>query len=47
MLMYFLKGSLPWQGVKSDNKKDKYEKIGEIKMNTSVEELTQGFPSKN
>jgi hypothetical protein len=25
--LYFLKGYLPWQGQKSPNKNDKYEKI--------------------
>lgn len=39
VLMYFNKGSLPWQGLKAANKKQKYEKISEKKMSTNVEVL--------
>ena len=46
VMMYFLRGNLPWQGLKAANKKQKYERISEKKMATSVEELCRGFPSK-
>lgn len=39
VLMYFNKGSLPWQGLKAATKKQKYEKISEKKMSTNVEVL--------
>jgi len=39
VLMYFLKGSLPWQGLKAGTKKQKYEKISERKIATSVDVL--------
>jgi hypothetical protein len=42
--MYFLKGQLPWQNLKATNKKDKYEKIMEKKISTSIESLCKGFP---
>ena len=47
MFMYFLRGELPWQGLRAVNNKQKYEKIGEKKRTTSIEELCGGFPGKN
>jgi len=46
VLMYFLRGSLPWQGLKANTKKQKYERIMEKKMSTSTEQLCKGFPSE-
>ncbi|KAL1212893.1 Casein kinase 1-like protein 10 [Cardamine amara subsp. amara] len=46
VLMYFLRGSLPWQGLKAGTKKQKYEKISEKKMITPVEILCKSFPSE-
>lgn len=45
--MYFLRGSLPWQGLKAATNKQKYERIGEKKQTTPVKELCDGFPGKN
>eukprot|EP00824_Muranothrix_gubernata_P010823 TRINITY_DN23926_c0_g1_i2.p1 TRINITY_DN23926_c0_g1~~TRINITY_DN23926_c0_g1_i2.p1 ORF type:complete len:265 (-),score=11.15 TRINITY_DN23926_c0_g1_i2:353-1147(-) len=45
LLLYFLKGSLPWQGLQADNKKEKYEKILNKKMTTHVSKLCKGLPS--
>lgn len=42
--LYFLRGSLPWQGLRANNKKDKYERIMEKKLSTSLETLCKGFP---
>eukprot|EP00854_Cymbomonas_tetramitiformis_P010656 gene10656-12603_t len=46
VLMYFLRGSLPWQGMKAATKKAKYEKISEKKMSTPIEVLCKGFPQE-
>ncbi|EEB17186.1 cAMP-dependent protein kinase catalytic subunit, putative [Pediculus humanus corporis] len=46
VLMYFNRGSLPWQGLKAATKKQKYEKISEKKMSTPVELLCKGYPAE-
>lgn len=44
VFMYFLRGGLPWQGLKAATNKQKYEKIGEKKQSTPIKELAEGFP---
>ncbi|VDK20517.1 unnamed protein product [Taenia asiatica] len=44
VIMYFLCGSLPWQGLRANTKKQKYERIHEKKVSTSIESLCRGFP---
>eukprot|EP00047_Mylnosiga_fluctuans_P020327 m.90993 g.90993 ORF g.90993 m.90993 type:complete len:388 (+) comp8483_c0_seq2:81-1244(+) len=46
MLIYFLRGSLPWQGLKADNLKQRYTMIGEVKRTTPIDELCKGFPAE-
>ena len=46
VLMYFLRGSLPWQGLKIKNKEERYNKILEIKKEISSEELCKNFPKQ-
>jgi len=46
VLIYFLRGELPWQGLKAKNVKEKYLKIKEKKLNTKLEDLCEGMPSK-
>jgi len=45
VIMYFLRGSLPWQGLTAKNKAEKYKRIMDMKMSTSAETLCKGFPS--
>lgn len=44
VLMYFLRGALPWQGLKAATKKQKYDRIMEKKMTTPTDLLCRGFP---
>ena len=44
VLLYFLKGCLPWQGLKVKVKEERYKKILEKKKETTSEELCRGFP---
>lgn len=46
VLMYFLKGALPWQGLKAATKKQKYDRIMEKKMTTPTDLLCRGFPNE-
>jgi casein kinase 1 len=47
VFMYFLRGGLPWQGLKAATNKQKYEKIGEKKQTTPIKDLCDGFPGTN
>ncbi|KOS20183.1 Casein kinase I -like protein 1 [Escovopsis weberi] len=46
VFMYFLRGGLPWQGLKAATNKQKYEKIGEKKQSTAIKDLCEGFPEE-
>ncbi|KAI9274740.1 kinase-like domain-containing protein [Phascolomyces articulosus] len=46
VFMYFLRGSLPWQGLKAATNKQKYEKIGEKKQSTMIKDLCAGYPEE-
>lgn len=45
MLIYFFKGKLPWQGLNTKDKEEKYRKIKEMKNELVVEEFCEGLPS--
>eukprot|EP01087_Luapelamoeba_hula_P010415 TRINITY_DN2758_c0_g1_i1.p1 TRINITY_DN2758_c0_g1~~TRINITY_DN2758_c0_g1_i1.p1 ORF type:complete len:405 (-),score=77.36 TRINITY_DN2758_c0_g1_i1:196-1410(-) len=44
VLVYFLRGNLPWQSLKAETKTEKYEKISAKKISTPIDALTKGYP---
>lgn len=46
VLLYFLRGKLPWQGIPAKTKKEKYEKIKQKKQNTPIDELCAKVPNE-
>ena len=46
VLMYLLRGSLPWQGLQAKNKEERYKKIMQKKIDTNSYDLCYGFPSE-
>ena len=46
VIMYFLRGFLPWQGFKAANKKEKRRLILEKKKTMDVKELCDGLPNE-
>ncbi|KAI3403041.1 hhp1 [Candida oxycetoniae] len=46
VLIYFCRGSLPWQGLKAATKRQKYDRIMEKKMTTPNNILCKGLPSE-
>ena len=45
-LIYFAKGKLPWQGIKTKNKKEKHKKIMECKEQYKEDKLCEGLPEE-
>ncbi|XP_058118395.1 casein kinase I-like [Anopheles ziemanni] len=43
-LIYLLRGSLPWQGVRASSRPQKYEMIHEVKQSTPIEKICDGLP---
>lgn len=46
VLVYFLKGELPWQGLRAASKTEKHKAIQEIKENTPTEVLCKDLPKE-
>ena len=46
VLMYFLRGSLPWQGLSGKNKEERYRRILNKKLDTSAYDLCYQYPSE-
>lgn len=39
IILYFINGVLPWQGIVATSKKDKYNKIYKVKVSTNIEKI--------
>ena len=46
ILIYLIRGELPWQGTKAQTKHEKYQLIMEKKMSTTAELLCNGLPEE-
>jgi hypothetical protein len=44
VLIRFLRGSLPWQGIKKKDKAERREKVTEAKLQTPIESLCADLP---
>ena len=44
VIMYFIRGVLPWQGLKCRHDEDHYTKIHEKKKSTPLSDLCKGYP---
>ena len=44
VVLYFLRGSLPWQGLQAPNRQAKYQRVLEQKQQTGVDELCRDLP---
>ena len=46
MMIYLMKGHLPWQGMVNSNPKKKYDRIKKLKMDIKLTELCHGLPKE-
>lgn len=46
VLLYFLRGTLPWQGLPGRSKNEKYNNIKKKKLEVTVDELCKGYPEE-
>lgn len=46
IFVYFIKGSLPWQGIQGKDKAEKYNQIRDKKQQISSAELCKGLPEQ-
>ena len=46
LMVYFVRGELPWQGLPGKTREQKYEAIKQSKLATSSRALTQGLPEQ-
>ena len=46
LLIYFIKGSLPWQGISANSKEQKYQNIMGKKISVCIEDLCRDLPGE-
>lgn len=46
VVIYFMTGTLPWQGLKIENRNQKFRAIADMKMSVPVEQLCSNCPSE-
>ena len=46
MMIYFMKGHLPWQGMINSNPNKKYDKIKKLKIEIKLPDLCAGLPEE-
>jgi serine/threonine protein kinase len=46
VLIHLATGRLPWQGIRHEDKKERYRLIGEKKQSVSVDKVCQGLPKE-
>lgn len=46
VLMYFLRGNLPWQGIKAKTREERLTKLMEIKIDNIPDLLCKGYPEE-
>lgn len=46
VLLYFVHGSLPWQGLKAATEEERHKLIKQKKLEVSVEKLCEGLPEE-
>lgn len=46
VLVYLLKGTLPWINVQASNKTEKNQMIRDLKINTPIEKICEGIPQE-
>ena len=44
VLVYMIKGKLPWQGLSSENENDQFQQVLNIMLNTRLETLCSDLP---
>lgn len=46
MLLYLLRGDLPWMNLNTRTREEKHQRIKEVKLNTSLQDLCLGLPDQ-